>query len=154
MVFACMPLRISSRGRRRVLHATCICGPVVVTCGCKYPTAAPTCEREGITRAYKKQAQGYVTPLEAVRPFDKKEQNRMTCVPPLQLKDRSWSKTSLFLCGRHFLSKTFCLNRIFTSKNKFLKMLEMVTFSFFFSLEKFLDVLWCFRFPGQRTLRF
>lgn len=47
--------------------------------------------------------------------------------------------------------KCFCLNRIFATENKFEKMLEMITFFF---TKKFLDVWWCFLFPGQGNLWF
>lgn len=76
LVFACMPLHVTSHGHMRMLHAIGICGPVVMICGCKYPVATSTCELECHACAYKKQVQGYGIPLEAMRPFDKKEENR------------------------------------------------------------------------------
>lgn len=70
LVLVWMPLPVSSQGHLRMLHAICICGPVLVIYGCKYPIATSTCEVECHTCAYRKQAQGYVTLLEAMRPFD------------------------------------------------------------------------------------
>lgn len=81
--FARMPLHITSHGHIIcMLRAIGICGPVVVICGCKYPVATSTCELECHACVYKKQVQGYGIPLEAMRPSDKKEENRRgTCHP-------------------------------------------------------------------------